>query len=70
MKRHSQMIVLLDVMFIFLFALILKPDKDTLNVKIDEYINIPIHLFSRRFGQNRTLIYENSNWRELKYRIL
>ena len=66
MKRNSQMIVLLDVMFIFLFALILKPEKDTLHVKIDEYINIPNTLIFAKSSDNSTLIYENKRWRELK----
>jgi len=67
MKRNSQMIVLLDVMFIFLFALILKPEKDSLHVKIDEYINIPNTLiFAKSLDSTATLIYENKKWRELK----
>ena len=67
MKRKPEMIVLLDVMFIFLFALILKPEKDTLNVKMDEYINIPNTLiFAKNLDNNDTLVYENSKWRDLK----
>ncbi len=67
MKRKSEMIVLLDVMFIFLFALILKPEKDTLNVKLDEYINIPNTLiFAKNLENNNTLVYEKSKWRDLK----
>jgi len=67
MKRNSQMIVLLDVMFIFLFALILKPEKDTLNVMLDEYINIPNTLiFAKNLKNNNTLVYEKNKWRELQ----
>ena len=67
MKRNSQMIVLLDVMFIFLFALILKPEKDTLHVKLDDYINIPNTLiFAKNLENNNTLVYKKSKWRDLK----
>ncbi|CAA6804413.1 MAG: Unknown protein [uncultured Sulfurovum sp.] len=67
MKRNSQMIVLLDVMFIFLFALILKPEKETLTVEIDNYLNIPYTLiFAKKLDTNHTLVYDNNKWRKQK----
>lgn len=40
MKRCSQIIVLMDVMFIFLFILIIKPEKNKYIPVIDNQINI------------------------------
>lgn len=61
------MIVLLDVMFIFLFALILKPEKDILTVELDEYINIPNTLiFAKNLDSNDILVYEENKWRALQ----
>ena len=66
MRRQSQIIVLLDVMFIFLFILIIKPTKQATNIKFDNYLNIPYTvIFAFDKDKDNIYIYENTSWKHI-----
>jgi len=61
MRRNSQIIVLLDVMFIFLFILIIKPAKNTFSLEFANTINIP-NTKILAISNNNILFLENGIW--------
>jgi len=63
MKRTTQVIVLLDVMFIFLFILIIKPPKQGLTLKIDNEISISYTMVLAIHNRDKNiLVLEKNNW--------
>jgi len=66
MRRPSQIIVLLDVMFIFLFILIIKPEKQTMSVNFEHSLSIPyVAIIAIDKTTNDRLIYGKSKWRKI-----
>jgi len=66
MRRPSQIIVLLDVMFVFLFVLIIKPEKQTMSVNFEHSLSIPhIAIIAIDKATNDRLIYGDSKWRKI-----